>query len=81
MLVSSIICWRHYFFCNKEISKNKKTIDENSKYRQRKSSYLLNDGRNLDEIFRKDVTYENIKSQKKAGLHILSPENVFLENS
>ena len=27
----------------------------------------MNDGRNLDEIFRKDVTYENIRSRKKEG--------------
>ena len=30
------------------------------------------DLRNLNEIFRKDVTYDNIKSHKKAGLHPLS---------
>ena len=35
-------------------------IDENGKYWQRKSSYLLKDIRNFDEIFRKDVIYENI---------------------
>ena len=30
----------------------------------KKSSYLLNDMKNLNEIFRKDVSYDNIKSQK-----------------
>ena len=32
---------------------------------QRKSSYLLNDLRNFNEILRKYVTYDNIKSHKK----------------
>ena len=40
-------------------------IAENSKYCQRNSSYLLNNLRNLIEIFRKDVPYDNIKSDKK----------------
>ena len=31
----------------------------------RKSSYLLNDLRNFNEIFRKDMTYDDIKSHKK----------------
>ena len=31
----------------------------------RKSSYFLNDMRNLNEIFRKDGTYDNIKGHKK----------------
>ena len=34
----------------------------------RKSSYLLNDLRNLDEIFEKGVTYDNIKSHKRPVL-------------
>ena len=34
-------------------------------------SYLLNDLRNFNETFRKDVTYDNIKSCKKTGLPIL----------
>ena len=33
--------------------------------KQRKSSYLLNDLRNFNEILRKYVTYDNIKSHKK----------------
>ena len=31
----------------------------------RKPSYLLNDLRNFNEIFRKDVTYDDIQSHKK----------------
>ena len=31
----------------------------------------LNNLRNLNEIFRKDVTYDNIKSHKKPGFHPL----------
>ena len=46
----------------------------------RKSSYLLNDLSNFNEIFRKDVIYNNIKSQvtKKQGF-TLSSEHTFLE--
>ena len=42
-------------------------IDENIQYWQRKSSYLLNDLRNFNGIFRKDVTYDSIKNHKKGG--------------
>ena len=41
-------------------------------------SYFLNDKRTLNEIFRKDVTYDNIKSHKKQG-STLSSEDTFLE--
>ena len=32
--------------------------------KQRNSSYLLNDLKNFNEIFTKDVAYDNIKSQQ-----------------
>ena len=35
------------------------------------SSYLLNNLRNFNEIFRKDVPYDNFKSHKKPGFHPL----------
>ena len=41
-------------------------------------SYFLNDKRTLNEIFRKDVTYDNVKSHKKQGF-TLSSEDTFLE--
>ena len=34
--------------------------------------HLLNDLRNFNEFFRKNVIYDNIKSHKKTGLHPLS---------
>ena len=51
--------------------------DENISYWLRKSLYLLNDLRNFNEIFRKDVTYDNIKSHKKLELHTLSRRYIF----
>ena len=39
---------------------------------------LLNDLRNLNEIFRKDVSDDNIESHKKPGFH-LSLEDTFFE--
>ena len=36
--------------------------------KQRKSSYLPNDLSNLNEFFRKNVSYDNFKSHKKQGL-------------
>ena len=44
-------------------------IAENSKYCQGKSSCLLNDLRNFNNIFTKDVTYNLIKSHKKPAFH------------
>ena len=35
-------------------------------------SYLLNDLKNFNKILRKDVAYDGIKIQEKAGLHGLS---------
>ena len=50
---------------------------ENSSYWRSKSSYLLNELMNFNEIFRKDLTYNNIKSHKNQGFS-LSPKNTFL---
>ena len=37
----------------------------------------MNDMRNFSEIFRKHVTYDNIKSYKKPGFHPLLEDTVF----
>ena len=44
-------------------SKGKKIqkVDENSKNRRSKNSYLLRDLMNFNEIFGKNVTYDDIK--------------------
>ena len=60
----------------KEMPKIQK-IDENSCYWQRKSSYLLNNLRNFNAIFRKGTTYGNIKSHKKTGFHPLLRRYIF----
>ena len=44
---------------------------------QRNSSFLLNELRNFNEIFRKDVTYDNIKSHKKPAFHPLFRGYIF----
>ena len=42
------------------------------------SLYILNNlRRNFNDIFWKDVTYDNIQSHKKAGLHPLSRKYIF----
>ena len=38
----------------------------------------MNELKNLNEIFRKDVTYDNIQSHKKQGFTLFS-EDIFLE--
>ena len=43
----------------------------------KRSSYLLNDLRNLNEIFRKDMTYGNIKSLKKQRFYPLFRRYIF----
>ena len=47
----------------------------------KKSSYLLNDLRNFDEIFRKNVAYDNIKNQRKARVLSFSRRDALLENN
>ena len=73
-------CWHHLlcievisFFVTKKWQKN----DENSWYWRRKSSYLLSDLRNFNEIFRKGPSYDNSKSHNKAGLQSVSRKYVF----
>ena len=45
---------------------------------QEENPYLLNELRNFNKIFKKDVTYDNIKSHKKnTGLRHLSKKNIF----
>ena len=46
---------------------------------KRKSSYFLKDLRNFNEIFRKCVTYGNIKSHKKKKSFTFSLEDTFSE--
>ena len=36
---------------------------------------------NFNEVFRKNVSYNNIKSHKKAGLYPLSQENAVLKKT
>ena len=43
------------------------------------SSYLLNDLRKFNEIFRKDVFWDNIKSHKKPGFHPYLEDTSFEE--
>ena len=47
---------------------------------EERTSYLLNEYRNLNEIFRKDVTYDNIKSHIKTGLQSFSEKTHFWKN-
>ena len=56
-------------------------IDENNSYWQKSSLNLQNDLRNFTENFRKDVTYDNIKSHKKSQRFTLSLEDTFFEES
>ena len=44
----------------------------------KKSEYLLNDLRNFNESFRKDLAYDNIKVTKKQ-VFTLSLQNIILE--
>ena len=46
----------------------------------KKSSYLHNELLNFNDIFRKIVTYDNMKSHKKSGLHPLSRKRNFGKN-
>ena len=63
------------------MSKNQKQWGKPTKIanidRQRNFSNLLNDLRNLNEIFMKNVTYDNIESHKKPAFHSLFRRYVF----
>ena len=41
------------------------------------SSCFLNDWKNFNEIFKKDVPNDNMKSYKKPGFHPLSRKYIF----
>ena len=52
-------------------NKNFKKNDQNNiEYQIKKSSYLLNNLRNFNGIFRKDVTYDNIKVTEKQDFNL-----------
>ena len=78
MLTSFVICDAISFFITRICQKIRK-IDENSSYWRRKSSYFLNDMRNLNEIFRKDVLLIILKVTKNRGI-TLPLKDRFLEN-
>ena len=62
-----------------EMPKIPQISDENCHHRRRNSLYFLDDWRNFNENFRKNVTYDNNKSRNKTGSHSLSLENTFSE--
>ena len=37
----------------------------------------MNGLRNYNEIFKKDVTFDNVKNHKKPGLHLFSEKHIF----
>ena len=76
MLTSSVVCDAICFFTTRKCQKIR-AIDKNGWYWKRKSPYLLNELRNFNEIFKEDVTYNNIKSHKKPGLHPFSEKHIF----
>ena len=45
--------------------------------KEKKSSYLLNDLKNFNEIFRKNVAYYDIKSDEKTRFHLFSSKQIF----
>ena len=76
-------CWHNLLYAAVASSfatkkcKNIQKIVKNGKYLQRKSSYLPHSLKNLNEIFRKKVSYDNIKSHRKTGFYPLSRKNSF----
>ena len=56
------------------VTKNVKKIRKNT---AKKSSYLLNDLSNFNEIFRNDVNHDNIKTPLENGIHPISEKYIF----
>ena len=80
--IADIICYKLTSLVSLQQGNVKKSrkllkIDESSQYWQRNSSYNLNDLSNFNDIFRKDVTYDNIKSHEKPGFHPLFRRHIF----
>ena len=75
MLTSSIICDVISFFATRKCQKSEKPM----KIDNIEGAYLLNNLRNFNDIFRKDVAYDNIKSDKKLAFSPLSREVTFLK--
>ena len=73
MLVSLLQANVVSFFVTSKYKKiqNINKIDKNSWYWQRNSSYLLNNFKNLNEIFRKDVTYNTKVHNIIIKVHII----------
>ena len=63
----------HYLFVTENVTK----IDENNLNERRKSSYLPNNFMNFNEFFRKNVAYDNLKSQDKIELYPFSRKYIF----
>ena len=55
-----------------KIQKMMKTVNT-----EEENFQFLNNFRNFNEIFRSDVTYDNINSYKKTEFHLLSEKYVF----
>ena len=68
MLTSSILCDVISFFATRKCQKSEKPM----KIDHIEGAYLLNNLRNFNDIFRKDVAYDNIKSDKKLAFSPLS---------
>ena len=68
MLTSSILCDVISFFATRKYQKSEKPM----KIDHIEGAYLLNNLRNFNDIFRKDVAYDNIKSDKKLAFSPLS---------
>ena len=64
------------FFATRKYQ-NIQRINENSYSGRRKSSYFLNDLINFNEIFRKDVAYDNMKRDEKARFYTLCRKHTF----
>ena len=77
-------CWHHVLYVTSVVSLQQRNVKKSEKsmkisYWTGKYSYLLKDLRNFNEIFRKDVAKDKIKSHKKARFHPLFKKYIFLE--
>ena len=71
-MLLSVTCDAISFFVTRKCQKFEK-LTQIVNIEEKKSSCFISSERwrNFNEIFRKDVTYDNIKSCKKVGLHPL----------
>ena len=78
-------CWHHLLYVTSLVSLQQENVKKSEKLKNQFilknniviSSYLLNEWRNFNQTFGKDVTYDYIKSRKNSRFQHFSEKHIF----